>query len=120
MGFPSILKQGRYQIEVHALFRREGHLDPEGAGGRCLGRGTCPGKRGGITQHFIQAGKPTQKAFIEIFNGKIRECSFGLHRFASIEDARSEIDNWQRHYNHVRLHRSFGKKLPAAFAKEAA
>lgn len=36
------------------------------------------------------------------------------------EDAISTIDNWQRHYNHVRRHRSLGKKPPAVFAKEAA
>jgi putative transposase len=50
----------------------------------------------------------------------MREYCLNLHWFTSIEDARSEIDNWQRHYNHVRPHRSLSKKPPAVFAKEAA
>jgi putative transposase len=70
--------------------------------------------------HFIQPGKPTQNAFVEIFNGKMREYCLDLHWFTSIEDARSTIDDWQHHYNHVRPHRSLGKKPPAVFAKEAA
>jgi putative transposase len=77
-------------------------------------------KKAGVKLHFIQPGKPTQNAFVESFNGKMREYCLDLHWFASIEDARTTIDNWQRHYNHVRPHRSLGKKPPAVFAKEAA
>jgi transposase InsO family protein len=43
-----------------------------------------------------------------------------LHWFASIDDARAIIDTWRQHYNHVRPHRSLGRKPPAVFAKEAA
>ena len=77
-------------------------------------------KKIGVKLHFIQPGKPTQNAFVESFNGKMRAYCLDLHWFASIEDARSTIDDWQRHYNHVRPHRSLGKKPPAVFAKEAA
>ncbi len=77
-------------------------------------------KKAGVKLHFIQPGKPTQNAFVESFNGKMREYCLDLHWFASIEDARSTIDNWQNHYNHVRPHRSLGKRPPAVFAKEAA
>jgi len=77
-------------------------------------------KQTGVKLHFIQPGKPTQNAFVESFNGKMREYCLDLHWFASIEDARSTIDEWQHHYNHVRPHRSTGKKPPAVFAKEAA
>ncbi len=49
-----------------------------------------------------------------------REYCQGLHWFASIEDARSTIDDWQRHDDHDRPHRSLGKKPPAVFANEAA
>jgi putative transposase len=77
-------------------------------------------KKAGVKLHFIQPGKPTQNAFVESFNGKMRAYCLDLHWFASIADARSTIDNWQRHYNHVRPHRSLGKKPPAVFAKEAA
>jgi putative transposase len=45
-------------------------------------------KRAGVKLHFIQPGKPTQNAFVESFNGKLREYCLDLHWFASIEDAR--------------------------------
>lgn len=77
-------------------------------------------KRAGVKLHFIQPGKPTQNAFIESFNGKFREYCLDLHWFASLDDARSTIDHWNHHYNHVRPHRSIGKIPPALFAKEAA
>jgi putative transposase len=77
-------------------------------------------KQRGVKLHFIQPGKPTQNAFVESFNGKFRDYCLDLHWFASLEDAREEIENWRNHYNHVRPHRSLGRKTPAVFAKEAA
>jgi len=77
-------------------------------------------RRSGVKLHFIQPGKPTQNAFVESFNGKFREYCLNLHWFATLEDARSTIDAWREHYNHVRPHRSLGKKPPAVFAQEAA
>ena len=77
-------------------------------------------KHASMKLHFIQPGKPTQNAFIESFNGKFREYCLNLHWFASLEDARSTIDAWRDHYNHVRPHRSLGKKPPAVFARKAA
>ena len=73
-----------------------------------------------VKLHFIQPGKPTQNAFVESFNGKFREYCLDLNWFASLEDARSTIATWRTHYNHVRPHRSLGKKPPAVFASEAA
>jgi putative transposase len=77
-------------------------------------------QRTGVNLHFIQPGKPTQNAFVESFNGKFRDYCLNLHWFASLADARSTIDGWRAHYNHVRPHRSLGKKPPAVFAREAA
>ncbi len=77
-------------------------------------------KRVGVKLHFIQPGKPTQNAFVESFNGKFREYCLDLHWFASLEDARSTIEDWRRHYNHVRPHRSLGRIPPAVFAKQVA
>ena len=54
---------------------------------------------------------------MESFNGKFRDFCLNLHWFASLEDAREEIETWRNHYNHVRPHRSLGKKPPAVFAK---
>jgi putative transposase len=74
----------------------------------------------GVKLHFIQPGKPTQNAFVESFNGKFREYCLNLNWFASIDDARTIINKWRTHYNHVRPHRSLGKKPPAVFASEVA
>ena len=68
---------------------------------------------------FIQPGKPTQNAFVESFNGKFRDYCLDLHWFASFEDARSTIDTWREHYNHVRPHRSLGKQPPAVYARHS-
>jgi putative transposase len=77
-------------------------------------------KRTNVKLHFIQPGKPTQNAFVESFNGKFREYCLNLNWFAGMEDARSTIEHWRQHYNHVRPHRSLGKKPPAVFAREVA
>jgi putative transposase len=53
-------------------------------------------RRAGVKLHFIQPGKPTQKAFVESFNGKMREYFLDLHWFDSIDDARSTIEARQQ------------------------
>ena len=77
-------------------------------------------QRSGVKLHFIQPGKPTQNAFVESFNSKFREYRLNLHWFANLADSRTTSDAWRDHYNHVRPHRSLGKKPPAVFAKETA
>ena len=74
----------------------------------------------GVKLHFIDPGKPVQNAFVESFNGKFREYCLNLNWFAGLQDARLTIESWRQHYNHVRPHRSLGKKPPAVFAREAA
>ena len=77
-------------------------------------------KRRGVKLQFTEPVKPTQNAFAESFNGKFREYCLDLNWFSSIDDARVIIDTWRKHYNHVRLHRSLGRKPPTVFAEEAA
>ena len=77
-------------------------------------------KKAGTKLHFIQPGKPTQNAFVESFNGKFREYCLDMHWFASLADARSTINDWRSHFNHVRPHRSLGKIRPAVFAEQVA
>ena len=77
-------------------------------------------KKNGVKFHFIEPGKLTQNAFVESFDCKVREHCPDPHRLASIEDARLTTADWKRHYNHVRPHRSIGKRRPAMFAKESA
>lgn len=77
-------------------------------------------RESGVKLHFIQPGKPTQNAFVESFNGKFRDYCLDLHWFASLEDARSTINEWRVHYNEVRPHRSLDRKPPSVFAHEVA
>jgi len=62
-------------------------------------------KRAGVKLHFIQPGKPTKNAFVESLNGKFREYCLDLNWFASLEGARSTIDVWRSHHNHIMPHR---------------
>lgn len=74
----------------------------------------------GIKLDFIQPGQPTQNAFVESLNGKLRNECLNLRWFRAQEQARYEIEQWQRHYNEVRPHSSLGFMPPAVYAKQVA
>ena len=77
-------------------------------------------KETGTKLGFIQSGKPTQNAFIESLNGKLRNECLNQHWFRRLEEARFEIDRWHDHYNNVRPHSSLGYLPPVEFARSAA
>lgn len=64
---------------------------------------------------FIQPGKPYQNAFIERFNGTLRDDCLNLHWFASLAQAHLTIEAWRQDYNHVRPHSALGEQTPAEF-----
>ena len=66
----------------------------------------------GIRLHFIQPGKPVQNAFVESFNGKVRDECLNENWFTSLEGARRIVRAWQRDYNEVRPHKSLGGLTP--------
>ena len=70
----------------------------------------------GIDLRFIQPGKPTQNAFVESFNGKLRLEFLNAHWFSTLDDARREIETWRVDYNDVRPHSSLGETPPTVFA----
>jgi putative transposase len=51
---------------------------------------------------------PTQNAFIESFNGKLRDECLNEHWFKSMAHAREIINTWRKDYNEVRPHSSLG------------
>ena len=61
---------------------------------------------------FSRPGKPTDNAFIESFNGKLRAECLNAHWFMSLDDARSKLEAWRRDYNEVRPHSALGQKAP--------
>jgi putative transposase len=70
----------------------------------------------GVDLKLIAAGKPTQNAYIESFNGKFRDECLNDHYFTNLAHARAEINTWRRDYNETRPHSSLGRIPPAEFA----
>ncbi len=70
----------------------------------------------GIELSFIRPGKPVENAFIESFNGTLREECLNEHWFMSLREAKREIEAWRVDYNEVRPHSSLVNLTPAEFA----
>lgn len=66
---------------------------------------------------FIRPGKPVDNAFIESFNGRLRDECLNTHIFYSLDDAREKIESWRLDYNEVRPHSSLGNLSPSEFAE---
>jgi putative transposase len=64
--------------------------------------------------HYIAPGKPTQNAFVESFNGKLRDECLNETLFSSVHQARAVLANWQKDYNDVRPHSALGGRTPAS------
>ena len=69
-----------------------------------------------IEWHYIAPGKPTQNAFIESFNGRLRDECLNEHVFGTLDEARRIIESWRIDYNTVRPHGRLGKLPPAVYA----
>ncbi len=50
----------------------------------------------GVRLEFIQPGKPVQNAYIESFNGRLRDECLNANWFTSLSDARRKIEIWRR------------------------
>jgi putative transposase len=75
--------------------------------------------RNGVDLKLIQAGKPTQNAYIESFNGKFRDECLNEHWFATLAEARVLINQWRRDYNERRPHSALDYLTPSEFAARA-
>ena len=65
--------------------------------------------------HYIAPGKPMQNAFVESFNGRLRDECLNETLFASLRHARSVLDYWRLDYNTTRPHSALGGKSPYEF-----
>lgn len=70
-----------------------------------------------IDWHYIAPGKPTQNAFIESFNGRLRDELLNETLFASLNHARATPAAWRSDYNTERTHSRLGWQTPAEFAQ---
>ena len=70
----------------------------------------------GVQLHFIRPGKPIENAFVESFNGRLREECLNVSWFQNLFDARRKIAAWRREYNQERPHSSLDYRTPEEFA----
>ena len=64
---------------------------------------------------FSEPGKPTQNAFIESSNSRVREEFFNANVFRSLAAARLGAQQWLRKYNEEHPHSTLGMLTPQEF-----
>ena len=67
---------------------------------------------------FSRPGKPTDNAFIEAFNSRLRQECLNASWFLSMPDARQRITEWRIDYNEERPHSALGNLTPSAYAAQ--
>jgi putative transposase len=70
----------------------------------------------GIEWHYIAPGKPQQNAFVESFNGRLRDECLNETLFTSLAHAREVLAIWKDDYNTVRPHSGVGNLAPSIYA----
>jgi putative transposase len=63
-------------------------------------------------------GKPTDNAFIEALNSRLRQECLNASWFLSMADARQRIIDWRVDYNEERPRSALGNLTPSAFAAQ--
>ncbi|AXR64071.1 putative insertion element IS407 [Leptospira mayottensis 200901122] len=74
----------------------------------------------GVDIHFITPGKPTENAFIESFNGKMRNECLNENWFKNLEEAQRLVEDWRNFYNSERPHSSLGGLTPKEYLRRSA
>lgn len=72
----------------------------------------------GIQLQFIRPGKPVENAYIESFNGRLRDECLNQYWFLSLEHARRIIEEWRADYNTARPHSSLGYLTPDEYTSQ--
>jgi len=67
---------------------------------------------------LIEPGKPNQNAYIESFNGRLRDECLNEHWFTSLPHAPAIIEAWRREFNEGRPKKGLGGLTPAQYAKQ--
>jgi putative transposase len=74
----------------------------------------------GVTLRLIEPGKPNQNAYVESFNGRLRDECLNDHWFINLVHARALIEVWRCEYNEERPKKALGGLTPAAYARQLA
>lgn len=70
----------------------------------------------GVALDFSRPGKPTDNAFIESFNGRLRDECLNTHWFLCLDDVQEATQSWREEYNQKRPHSALGHRTPEEFA----
>jgi putative transposase len=73
-----------------------------------------------VNLRLIEPGKPNQNAYIESFNGRLRDECLNEHWFLNLAHAQTLIEAWRREYNEERPKKALGGLTPAAYARQLA
>src|SRR5919112_1719069 len=65
---------------------------------------------------FIEPGAPWQNAYVESFNGRVRDELLDVEQFSCLAEAVVVIEDWRKDYNAHRPHSALGNTAPDAFA----
>lgn len=74
----------------------------------------------GVQLGLIQPGKPNQNAYVESFNGRLRDECLNEHWFPTLLHVRTKIERWCREYNEERPKKAIDGMTPADYAKNLA
>ena len=74
----------------------------------------------GVDLRLIEPGKPNQNAYVESFNGRLRDECLNEHWFTSLLQARTVIETWRREYNDERPKKVLGGLTPSDYASQLA
>jgi putative transposase len=73
----------------------------------------------GVENDFSRPGQPTDNAFIEALNARVRAERLNASWFQSMADARDRIEDSKHQHNEDRPHSALGNLTPNAFADQA-
>lgn len=76
------------------------------------------GSREGIALRLIEPGKPNQNAYVESFNGRLRDECLNEHWFPTLLHARASIESWRRDCDEERPKRALGGLAPTQLASK--
>ena len=71
--------------------------------------------RHGVKLNFIRPGKPIENAFVESFNGRLRDECLNENWFMNLKHAREVIESWRKDYNESRPHGSLEGLSPKEY-----
>jgi len=69
-----------------------------------------------VEWHYIAPGKPTQNAFVESFNGRLRDECLNETLVTSMAQGRALLAAWRQDFNTIRPHLKLSGLTPAEIA----